>query len=528
MRKFIKSFFFLFLVTTLSNASVFARTSISNFGSESLATAPPTVTSPVYYWQNCTKPLTAILSVGGGTLNWYTVAVGGVGSLIAPTPITTTIGSTITYYVSQINAGVESIRVPIVVNVVADNGANILLFRCDPSQIPKYSIDYSPPATINDAVLFDWSNNPLISNTYICTYSIQGGPSFTEYNPNNESHYIVPNLLPGQSVKLTLSSATHPCVPSQAITCSVPCGATTITPTFALFGTSYCINDIPPPLPSPTNTPAMTGLWNPSTINTTITGTIIYTFIPDPILFPCAKSIPLSVTVKPIEPNFTDFSICSGMPAPILNLVSPNGIRGTWNPLTIDNRNSSSYVFTPNSGQSCAPTVKTINVTVNPSNIIVSLNWTVTDAFIKNQIVTVIAPIGANYLYQLDFGIFQSSPIFENVSFGMHSITVKDVNGCSELTNNNILVIGYPKFFTPNGDTYNDIWNIFGLQDQLNSRIYIFDRYGKLLKDISPKDIGWDGNYIGQPMPATDYWFTVEYVEQGVIKKYKSHFSLKR
>ncbi|HSN48726.1 MAG TPA: T9SS type B sorting domain-containing protein [Flavobacterium sp.] len=159
----------------------------------------------------------------------------------------------------------------------------------------------------------------------------------------------------------------------------------------------------------------------------------------------------------------------------------------------------------------------------------VSISWTVTDAFSKNQIVTVTATAAGNYLYQLDSSSFQTSPIFENVSSGLHSITVVDANGCSTpITDNNVLVIGYPKFFTPNGDTYNDTWNIVGLKDQLNSRIYIFDRYGKLLKDISPNGSGWDGNYTGKPMPATDYWFTVEYSEQGVSKIFKSHFSLKR
>ena len=167
-------------------------------------------------------------------------------------------------------------------------------------------------------------------------------------------------------------------------------------------------------------------------------------------------------------------------------------------------------------------------VTVNPSNVILSLNWTVTEAFSKNQIVTVTDPLGSNYLYQLDFGPFQTSPVFENVASGLHSISVKHVNGCSEFTENNVLIIGYPKFFTPNGDGYNDTWNIPGLQNQFNSRIHIFDRYGKLLKDISPNDPGWDGTYIGQPMPADDYWFNVDYIENAVLKKFKSHFSLKR
>jgi gliding motility-associated-like protein len=96
------------------------------------------------------------------------------------------------------------------------------------------------------------------------------------------------------------------------------------------------------------------------------------------------------------------------------------------------------------------------------------------------------------------------------------------------ITKNNILVIGYPKYFTPNADTYNDTWNISELQGNSGSKIYIFDRYGKLLKEIRPDGLGWDGNYIGRPMPASDYWFVVEYQEDAILKKFKSHFSLKR
>ena len=141
---------------------------------------------------------------------------------------------------------------------------------------------------------------------------------------------------------------------------------------------------------------------------------------------------------------------------------------------------------------------------------------------------TVTDPVGVNYLYQLDYGLFQQSPVFENVSLGTHSITVKDLNGCSEYSNDNIVVINYPKYFTPNNDGSNDTWNIFSLEDQSNFRILIFDRYGKFLKELRPESLGWDGTYNGHPMPSNDYWFSVEYAEENIPKIFKSHFSLKR
>lgn len=512
MKKLIKSFSFLFLITILSSSSTFAKACIIDYASETLAAAP-IVNTPVYLCQNSVAvPLTATPSVVGASLKWYTALTGG-GSLPgAPTPITTTVGST-TYYVTETIASVESSpRTPIVVNVVRDNGEAILFDNCTLKPTSIY---------------FDWANIPNHpANAYNYSYSIQGG-SPVSGNANNSSVEIF-NVLPGQSVTLTIISVVgFPCVPVISKTCGLPC-ITTVTPTFNAIPTLYCINDVPPILPL-TSTNGITGTWSPFPVDTSTMGTTTYTFIPDPILFPCAlKTTSLSISIGPIEPDFSDFSICSGDPDRSLSNVSPNGITGTWNPLSVDNMNSAPYVFTPDAGQPCTPTDKTINVTVNPSNTILSLNWTATDAFSKNQIVTVTEPLGINYIYQLDNGTFQASNVFENVSSGIHSITVKDENGCSELTDNNVLVIGYPKFFTPNGDSYNDTWNIVGLKDQLNSRIYIFDRYGKLLKDISPNGAGWDGYYTGHPMPATDYWFTVEYTEQGVTKKFKSHFSLKR
>jgi len=88
-------------------------------------------------------------------------------------------------------------------------------------------------------------------------------------------------------------------------------------------------------------------------------------------------------------------------------------------------------------------------------------------------------------------------------------------------------VIGFPKFFTPNNDGYNDTWQVYGINvsSQQESIIYVFDRFGKLVKQLSPSDSGWDGTFNGQPLPSSDYWFHIK-LQDG--RTFKSHFTLKR
>ncbi|WP_290846106.1 T9SS type B sorting domain-containing protein [Flavobacterium sp.] len=147
--------------------------------------------------------------------------------------------------------------------------------------------------------------------------------------------------------------------------------------------------------------------------------------------------------------------------------------------------------------------------------------------FSDNMSITVNAAGTGNYEYSLDGGGWQDSNVFENVSSGTHIVTVRDKNGCGT-AETSALVVNYPKFFTPNGDGFNDTWNIKDLSDQLQSKINIFDRYGKLITQIMPNGTGWDGMYNGKLMPSTDYWFTVSYQERGQEKEFRAHFSMKR
>ena len=105
-------------------------------------------------------------------------------------------------------------------------------------------------------------------------------------------------------------------------------------------------------------------------------------------------------------------------------------------------------------------------------------------------------------------------------------VYVKDNNRCG-IAQKGVNVLGIPNYFTPNGDGYNDFWNIKGVNRAYNLKITIsiFDRFGKLLKQMKPTDLGWDGQYNDQIMPSEDYWYSIE-LENG--RTAKGHFSLKR
>ena len=156
---------------------------------------------------------------------------------------------------------------------------------------------------------------------------------------------------------------------------------------------------------------------------------------------------------------------------------------------------------------------------------------TVSEDFANVGVITVDVTSGIGvYQYQLDNGPFQDSNVFYDVSSGDHTVTIIDVfGGCGPPLVEDVIVINYPKFFTPNNDGHNDYWNIWDLSDQPLSTIHIFDRFGKFIKQIYPSSGGWDGLYNGFALPATDYWFLVTYIgRNGEEKEFRAHFSLKR
>ncbi|RIA09088.1 gliding motility-associated-like protein [Flavobacteriaceae bacterium MAR_2010_72] len=182
------------------------------------------------------------------------------------------------------------------------------------------------------------------------------------------------------------------------------------------------------------------------------------------------------------------------------------------------------YTVTVTNTNGCS---KNRTIAVLPSNIATITNINVVDATSNNSIVVLVTGEG-DYEYALDIpnSIFKDSNTFENVRAGLHTVYVRDKNNCGTVSEQ-VSVIGFPRFFTPNDDGFNDTWQVDGIsaQFQAQSIIYIYDRYGKLLKELNPTGPGWDGTFNGDPLPTNDYWFQVT-LQDGRL--FKSHFTLKQ
>ena len=128
-----------------------------------------------------------------------------------------------------------------------------------------------------------------------------------------------------------------------------------------------------------------------------------------------------------------------------------------------------------------------------------------------------------DFEFSLDGFNFQISPIFEAVEGGLYTIYVQDKSDCGVVSQSFYHLV-IPKFFTPNGDSVNDLFAPEGLEVFSDVSFSIFDRYGKLLKFGNSNSSSWDGSFQGNHMPSDDYWFVIE----ADTTQFKGHFSLKR
>ena len=188
------------------------------------------------------------------------------------------------------------------------------------------------------------------------------------------------------------------------------------------------------------------------------------------------------------------------------------------------------YVLTVRSNN-----LATVCETIVNIEVVISVTPSITDVIIEdvqaNNTVTIVTDVEGDFEYKIDNGAYQASNTFINILAGEHTVTINDPKGCGTVSEN-IMVIGFSKFFSPNGDGRNDDWGVVGMSMLTEPVVYVYDRYGKLIKQLTNQNPTWNGVHNGKQLPSSDYWFKLSYKNtegQRVFAKYlNNHFSLRR
>lgn len=236
-------------------------------------------------------------------------------------------------------------------------------------------------------------------------------------------------------------------------------------------------------------------------------------------------SFVIRVIPKPVIEMPTTYWICNENP---ITISAPLGFSGYLWSNSVTTRSirvtqPGNYTLTVSQSTAGFVCQSTIAIVVHRSEAPVIKDLVVSDWSDTDNSILVNVSGSGTYEYSIDGVNYQSEPLFNGLSPGFYTVRVKDRNGCGADVKEAALLM-YPKFFTPNGDGHNDTWKIKFAAFEPGLKIRIFDRYGKLLTTFKG-DLGWDGNYSGSNLPATDYWFVVT---RSNGNEHRGHFAMLR
>jgi len=106
-----------------------------------------------------------------------------------------------------------------------------------------------------------------------------------------------------------------------------------------------------------------------------------------------------------------------------------------------------------------------------------------------------------------------------------YTLTATNDSGCTASDTVRVIVIPeIPDGITPNGDGFNDDWELFILTQYPNCEVQVYNRWGELVFD-SPQGNNYvpkfDGTYNNKPLPVGTYYYVIKFNEdmKGVVKE---------
>ncbi|QBA65112.1 T9SS type B sorting domain-containing protein [Muriicola soli] len=254
------------------------------------------------------------------------------------------------------------------------------------------------------------------------------------------------------------------------------------------------------------------------TYSTDVAGTYYAEAVSTQAFCPSTSRTPVTLQIDPL-PNVNDEMISFCENEDVLLQAGVTGVSYQWSTgettpeITVSQ--AGVYTVEVTDPRGCS-NVKTVEVTQVDLPVIENIRT-------ENGNIVVLTSAADDVEYSLDGVNFQNQSIFENVPGGLYAISVRGETSCSNVTQDFFHLV-VPKFFTPNGDGINDIFEVQGISSLSNYEINLFDRYGKLIKNSSGEPLIWDGSYNAQLLPSGDYWYTVR-IENQI---YQGHVALVR
>jgi len=280
-------------------------------------------------------------------------------------------------------------------------------------------------------------------------------------------------------------------------------------------------------------------LWNTGQTGDTIyvnpTSTTSYTVIATDTcnVTSLPDTVNITFNLSPfISSTINDPSICLNssvlLNADIVGGVAP--LTYLWstgsNSPTILVTPSSNTTYTLTTTDACNSTIEeTVNVTVIESHLNVSLDFENpqcegTDLILSPILANGIAPY--SFTWQ-GLGTLQTNPntgqlAASNPQTGTYTVIVSDACGVVETASTFVEVIDcgilIPNIITPNGDNKNDYFIIDNLEHHPNTKIMIYNRWGRVVYKTDDYKNNWNGvNMSGNKVSAGTYYYVLELVD---------------